>query len=58
LKARYLAGEYRTYPWDWDPDYPCDNKWCPEDIETILQIDIVNSNRLKNKERSVGHNNG
>jgi len=41
LKARYLATEYKTFPWDWDPEYPSDSQWCPEDIETILQCDIA-----------------
>jgi len=48
LKARYLATEYKVYPWTWDPFYPCD-QWCPEDIETILQCDIAlyKFNKLK-----------
>jgi hypothetical protein len=40
LKVRYLATEYKIFPWDWDSDYPS-NKWCPEDINTILQCDIA-----------------
>lgn len=48
LKCRYMASEYKTYPWNWDPDYP-EDKWCPEDFETILQCDIAHFNFQKLK---------
>jgi hypothetical protein len=48
MKARYLAEQYHSYPWEWDSFYPCE-KWCAEDINTIVQCDIAYNNREKRK---------
>ena len=50
MEARYLASEYGTFPWDWDIDYPSENQWCPEDINTILQCDIALNKHEKLKQ--------
>ena len=51
---RHMLKDYSSKPWEWDEDYPDDmyGKYFPEDVNALVQIDHLVSE--KNREDREG----
>jgi len=54
LNMKHMLVNYRSPPWEWDYEYPEEmyGRFYPEDYICLLQLDILEHQKIKEKNKS------